>query len=182
MANSFGQFTGWVSVSHISKSQSNCTSHKPMASFQRWQVGGDLVHGICPHAASQSYVVYISTNLLLKQLVFMVIHSIKALEPTCWNCSCRCCCGRCRETIVHPCCCHVSLKVAPTLQTFNQVPFHTSIYDQPFAAALSVVKSIKCFPPLPPVPIGIISISIFTISTIWVALSKRRVVSKAKLM
>ena len=122
---------------------------------------------------------YFFEVLLLKELVTKC--SFTPHKLTCWNCGCRCCCGRCRETIVHPCCCHVSLKVAPTLQTFNQVPFHTSIYDQPFAAALSVVKSIKCFPPLPPVPIGIISISIFTIATIWVALSERRVVSISKI-
>ena len=56
MANSYGQFTGWVSVSDILKSEPSCTSHKPRASFQRWQVGGDLVHGKCPHAATQSYM------------------------------------------------------------------------------------------------------------------------------
>ena len=57
MTNSYGQFTGWVSVSDILKSEPSCTSHKPRASFQRWQVGGDLVHGKCPYAATQSYVV-----------------------------------------------------------------------------------------------------------------------------
>ena len=51
----YGQFTGWVSVSDILKSEPSCTSHKPRASFQRWQVGGDLQHGKCPHAATQSY-------------------------------------------------------------------------------------------------------------------------------
>ena len=56
MANSFGQFTGWVSVSHVLKSEPNCTSHKPRASFQRWQVHRGLVHGIYPHAATQSYM------------------------------------------------------------------------------------------------------------------------------
>ena len=55
MANSYGQFTGWVSVSDILKSEPSCTSHNPTASFQRWQVGGDLVHGKCPYAATQSY-------------------------------------------------------------------------------------------------------------------------------
>ena len=55
MANSYGQFTCWVSVSDILKSEPSCTSHKPRASFQRWQVGGDLQHGKCPHAATQSY-------------------------------------------------------------------------------------------------------------------------------
>ena len=55
MANSYGQFTGWVSVSDILKSEPSCTSHKPRASFQRWQVGGDLQHGKCPHAATQIY-------------------------------------------------------------------------------------------------------------------------------
>ena len=54
MANSFGQFSLWVSVSHILKSQPSCTSHKPRASFQRWQVWWGLVHGKFPHAASQS--------------------------------------------------------------------------------------------------------------------------------
>ena len=58
MANSYGQFTGWVSVSDILKSEPSCTSHKPRASFQRWQVGGDLEHGKCPHAATQSYMEY----------------------------------------------------------------------------------------------------------------------------
>ena len=56
MANSYSQFTGWVSVSDILKSEPSCTSHEPRASFQRWQVGGDPVHGKCPHAATQSYV------------------------------------------------------------------------------------------------------------------------------
>ena len=55
MANSYYQFTGWVSVSDILKSEPSCTSHKPRASFQRWQVRGDLQHGKCPHAATQSY-------------------------------------------------------------------------------------------------------------------------------
>ena len=56
MANSYGQFTGWVSVSYVVKSEPSCTSHKPSASYQRWLVRGDLVHGICPHAATQSYM------------------------------------------------------------------------------------------------------------------------------
>ena len=56
MANSYGQFTGWVSVSYVVKSEPSCTSHKPSASYQRWLVRGDLVHGICPHAATQSYI------------------------------------------------------------------------------------------------------------------------------
>ena len=56
MANSYGQFTGWVSVSHISKCEPSCTSHERRASFQRWQVHRGLVHGICPHAATQSYM------------------------------------------------------------------------------------------------------------------------------
>ena len=56
MANSFGQFTGWVSLSHILKSQPSCTSHKPRASYQRWQVHRGLQHGICLHAATQSYL------------------------------------------------------------------------------------------------------------------------------
>ena len=56
MANSYGQFTGWVSVSYVVKSEPSCTSHKPSAIYQRWLVQGDLVHGICPHAATQSYI------------------------------------------------------------------------------------------------------------------------------
>ena len=56
MANSYGQFTGWASVSDILKSEPSCTSHKPRASFHRWQVGWDPVHGKCPHAATQSYI------------------------------------------------------------------------------------------------------------------------------
>ena len=56
MTNSSGQFTLWASVYHLLKSEHICTSHKPRASFQRWLVGGDLVHEICPHAATQSYV------------------------------------------------------------------------------------------------------------------------------
>ena len=56
MAISYGQFTGWVSVSYVLKSEPSCTSHKPRASYQRWLVRGDLEHEICPHAATQSYV------------------------------------------------------------------------------------------------------------------------------
>ena len=56
MANSYGQFTLWVSVSGILKFEPSCTSHKPRASFHRWQVGGDPVHGKCPHAATKSNV------------------------------------------------------------------------------------------------------------------------------
>ena len=55
MAISYGQFTGWVSVSYVVKSEPSCTSHKPRASYQRWLVRGDLQHEICPHAATQSY-------------------------------------------------------------------------------------------------------------------------------
>ena len=55
MAISYGQFTGWVSVSYVVKSEPSCTSHKPRASYQRWLVRGDLVHGNCPHATTQSY-------------------------------------------------------------------------------------------------------------------------------
>ena len=55
MANSYGQFTLWVSVSYVVKSEPSCTSHKPRASYQRWLVRGDLEHEICPHAAIQSY-------------------------------------------------------------------------------------------------------------------------------
>ena len=53
---SYGQFTGWVSVSYVVKPEPSCTSHKLSAIYQRWLVRGDLVHGICPHAATQSYV------------------------------------------------------------------------------------------------------------------------------
>ena len=56
MAISYGQFTLWVSVSYVVKSEHSCTSHKPRASYQRWLVRGDLEHEICPHAATQSYV------------------------------------------------------------------------------------------------------------------------------
>ena len=59
MANSYGQFTLWVNVSYLLKSEPNCTSHKPRASFQRWQVHRGLQHGKCPHAATQSlYIQY----------------------------------------------------------------------------------------------------------------------------
>ena len=54
MANSFGHFTLWVSVSDILKSEPSCISHKPRASFQRWQVWWGLQHGKCHHAAIQS--------------------------------------------------------------------------------------------------------------------------------
>ena len=71
MANSYGQFTGWGSVPDILKSEPSCTSHKPRASFQRWQVGGDLVHGKCPHAATQSYIVYPDIcNVIISKLSF----------------------------------------------------------------------------------------------------------------
>ena len=56
MANSYGQFTLWVSVSNILKSELSCTSHKLWASLWRWQVWGRLQHGKCPHAATKSYV------------------------------------------------------------------------------------------------------------------------------
>ena len=56
---SYGQFTLWVSVSYVVKSEPSCTSHKPRASYQSWLVRGDLVHGICPHAATQSYALNI---------------------------------------------------------------------------------------------------------------------------
>ena len=55
MANSYGQFSLWVNVSYLLKSEPNCTSHKPRASYQRWQVHRGLQHGKCPHAATQSY-------------------------------------------------------------------------------------------------------------------------------
>ena len=56
MAISYGQFTLWVSVSYVVKSEPSCTSHKPRASYQRWLVRGDLQHEICPNAATQSYI------------------------------------------------------------------------------------------------------------------------------
>ena len=61
MANSFGHFTLWVSVSDVLKSEPSCISHKPRASFQRWQVHRGLVHEICPHTETQSYKI-ICTN------------------------------------------------------------------------------------------------------------------------
>ena len=64
MAISYGQFTGWVSVSYVVKSEPRCTSHKPRASYQRWLVRGDLVHGNCPHATTQSYKPYITPSYL----------------------------------------------------------------------------------------------------------------------
>ena len=59
MFYSFKQCTLWVSVSHILKSEPACTSHKPRASYQRWQVHRGLQHGICLHAATQSYLISI---------------------------------------------------------------------------------------------------------------------------
>ena len=56
MADSYGQFTLWVSVYHLLKSEPSCTSHKPRASYQRWLVRGDLEHEISPYAATQSYI------------------------------------------------------------------------------------------------------------------------------
>ena len=56
MANSYGQFTLWVSVSNILKSKPSCTSHNLRASFQRCQVHRGLQHEMCPHAATQSYM------------------------------------------------------------------------------------------------------------------------------
>ena len=56
MFYSFKQCTLWVSVSHILKSEPVCTSHKPKTSYQRWQVHRGLQHGICLHAATQSYL------------------------------------------------------------------------------------------------------------------------------
>ena len=49
MADSYGQFTLWVSVYHLLKSEPSCTSHKPRASYQRWLVRGDLEHEIKFH-------------------------------------------------------------------------------------------------------------------------------------
>ena len=57
MADSYGQFTLWVSVYHLLKSEPSCTSHKPRASYQRWLVRGDLEHEISPYAATQSYTI-----------------------------------------------------------------------------------------------------------------------------
>ena len=59
MADSYGQFTLWVSVYHLLKSEPSCTSHKPRASYQRWLVRGDLEHEISPYAATQSYTMYL---------------------------------------------------------------------------------------------------------------------------
>ena len=66
MAISYGQFTGWVSVSYVVKSEPSCTSHKPRASYQRWLVRGDLVHGICPHATTQSHILGVRPRALLR--------------------------------------------------------------------------------------------------------------------
>ena len=67
MVNSYGQFTLWVSVYHLLKSEPSCTSHKPRASYQRWLVRGDLEHEICPHAATQSYVCNLTFGLNLSR-------------------------------------------------------------------------------------------------------------------
>ena len=67
MAISYSQFTGWVSVSYVVKSEPSCTSHKPSASYQRWLVRGDLVHGICPHAATKSYVLWMGDEFITVQ-------------------------------------------------------------------------------------------------------------------
>ena len=48
-------YTLWTSASNILKSEPSCTSHKPRASLQSWQVWWGLVHWKCPHAATQSY-------------------------------------------------------------------------------------------------------------------------------
>ena len=66
MADSYGQFTLWVSVYHLLKSEPSCTSHKPRASYQRWLVRGDLEHEISPYAATQSYI-YLNQRLLSHQ-------------------------------------------------------------------------------------------------------------------
>ena len=58
MTNSYSHFTLWVSVSDILKSEPSCISHKPRASFQRWQVWWGLQHGKCPHAATQQRLVW----------------------------------------------------------------------------------------------------------------------------
>ena len=64
MAISYGQFTGWVSVSYVLKSEPSCTSHKPRASYQRWLVRGDLEHEICLHAAIQSYMQNLNSQII----------------------------------------------------------------------------------------------------------------------
>ena len=79
---SYGQITLWNSVSNVLKSEPNCTSHKPRASCQRQLVRGDLVHGICPHAATQSYT-YLFTFDILMQDVYnknMSIYDIPGME------------------------------------------------------------------------------------------------------
>ena len=95
MANSYGQFTLWVSVSYVVKSEPSCTSHKPRASYQSWLVRGDLVHGICPHAATQSYKVIkcLLVNLNVR-IVFKLLTTkdIKIFHECCcyWFQSSRC--------------------------------------------------------------------------------------------
>ena len=69
MAISYGQFTLWVSVSYVVKSEPSCTSHKPRASYQRWLVRGDLQHEICPHAATQSYAKYLDLSFNILDLL-----------------------------------------------------------------------------------------------------------------
>ena len=71
MADSYGQFTLWVSVYHLLKSEPSCTSHKPRASYQRWLVRGDLEHEISPHAATQSYMYMISHCINTQQQIYL---------------------------------------------------------------------------------------------------------------
>ena len=52
-------YTLWTSASNILKSEPSCTSHKPRASLQSWQVWWGLVHRKCPHAATQSYACWL---------------------------------------------------------------------------------------------------------------------------
>ena len=82
MANSSGQFTLRVSVSNILKSEPSCTSYKLWATFQRWQVSGRHQHGMCPHAATQSYTyLYNIRNLYYLILVSLSLSSYTWLWP-----------------------------------------------------------------------------------------------------
>ena len=73
MADSYGQFTLWVSVYHLLKSEPSCTSHKPRASYQRWLVRGDLEHEISPYAATQSYEGKTFVNKLMSHNISVFI-------------------------------------------------------------------------------------------------------------
>ena len=88
MAISYGQFTGWVSVSYVVKSEPSCTSHKPRASYQRWLVRGDLVHGNCPHATTQSYTMFQFLKLRMRRiwgrsLTFRTLWHLMNIWPHC---------------------------------------------------------------------------------------------------